>query len=61
MRGSVVLALLGLAAIFLAGLDATLSLFGYSLMAVRWSPALLLVLGLLFLSLEALPGNRDGS
>jgi hypothetical protein len=56
-----VLALLGLIAILLAGIDATLGMFGHSLMAVRWSPALLLVLGLLFLSLEALPGNRDGS
>ena len=55
------LALLGLIAILLAGIDATLGVFGLSLMAVRWSPALLLVLGLLFLSLEALPGNRDGS
>jgi hypothetical protein len=56
-----VLALLGLLAILLAGIDATLGMFGLSLMTVRWSPALLLVLGLLFLSLEALPGNRDGS
>ena len=55
------LALLGLMVILLAGIDATLGMFGHSLMAVRWSPALLLVLGLLFLSLEALPGNRDGS
>ena len=55
------LALLGLIAILLAGIDATLGMFGHSLMAVRWSPALPLVLGLLFLSLEALPGNRDGS
>ena len=58
-RECTVLALFGLFAIVLAAVDATLRLFGVALMTTEWSPALLLVLGILFVSLDARPRRHD--
>lgn len=53
------LAFLGLLSFLLAALDVACSLFGISLTSVSWSPLIFLVLGFLFVILEAL--ERDSS
>lgn len=52
-----VLPLFGIVLLILGGLEAVLELFGVSFMATRWSPLLLLALGLLFVALETRPGG----
>lgn len=52
------LPLVGIVLLMLGGIDAVLGLFGASFMATRWSPILLVALGLLFVVLEVQPGRR---
>lgn len=52
------LPLAGIVLLILGGIDAVLQLFGASLMAPKWSPLLLVVLGLLFVALETRPGRE---
>lgn len=51
------LPLVGIVLLMLGGIDAVLELFGASLMAPKWSPLLLVALGLLFVALETQPGR----